>query len=107
MRQFHLLMTEKTHTAAFVIDDDLGPPVAFLDAISDLRIILAAYESSLSPVSQTGEEILAVLGSALHPYLRRCEQMSASLSNLSRCIMLFNCYNLARVFHYCSRTKNR
>ena len=90
-------MAEKTHTAAFAIDEDLGPPAAFLDAISDLRIILTAYESSLSPVAQTGEEITAVLNSALRPYLERCEQLSASLANLPRCTMLFNCYDLAKV----------
>jgi hypothetical protein len=107
MRQFHLLMAEKTHTAAFVIDDDLGPPAAFLDAISDLRIILAAYESSLSPVAQTDEEISAVLDSALRPFLRRCEQISASLSNLSRCTMLFNCYDLAKVLLLALLLNNR
>jgi hypothetical protein len=90
-------MAEKTHTAAFVIDDDLGPPAIFLDAISDLRIILGAYESSMSPVARTGAEISAVLESALHPYLQRCEQISASLSKLAQCTVLFNCYDLAKV----------
>lgn len=107
MRQFRLLMAEKTHSAAFVIDDDLGPPAAFLDAISDLRIILTAYESSLSPIAQTGEEITAVLDSALRPYLERCKQLSVSLSSLSRCTVLFNCYDLAKVYLHCLVTEQQ
>lgn len=97
MRQFHLLMAEKTETAAFVIDDDLGPPAVFLDAIANLRIILGAYESSLTPVAQAGSEISTVLESALHPYLQRCELVGTSLPKLARCTVLFNCYDIAKV----------
>ena len=97
MRQFHLLMAERTHTVLVSLDDDLGPPSFFLDAISDLRIILSAYDSSLAPLTQSDEELLSILDSALAPYLRQCEQLSLSLPKLSRCIMLFNCYDIARV----------
>jgi hypothetical protein len=97
MRQFHLLMAERTHTILVSLDDDLGPPFFFLDAISDLRIILSAYDSSLAPLTQSDEELISILDSALAPYLRQCEQLSLSLPQLSRCIMLFNCYDIARV----------
>src|SRR5205085_5584349 len=97
MRQFHLVMAEKTQTAAFVIDDDLGPPAAFLDAIVDLRVILGAYESSLTPLAQASSEISTVLESALHPYLQRCELVATSLPKLARCTLLFNCYDIAKV----------
>jgi Conserved oligomeric complex COG6 len=97
MRQFYLLMAEKTQTAAVVIDEDLGPPAVFLDAIADLRIILGAYESSLTPVAQAGSEISTVLKSALHPYLHRCELISTSLPRLAQCTVMFNCYDITKV----------
>jgi Conserved oligomeric complex COG6 len=97
MRQFHLLMAEKPHTVTFTLDEDLGAPVFFLDAISDLRIILSAYESSLAPISNDDQEISAIIESSLTPYLRQCEQMAKSLPELSRNIMLSNCYDLAKV----------
>jgi conserved oligomeric Golgi complex subunit 6 len=101
MRQFHLLMAERTHTVLVSLDEDLGPPSFLLDAISDLRIILGAYDSSLAPLTQNDEELSAILDSALTPYLRQCEQLSSSLPRLSRCVMLFNCYDIARVRQSC------
>ena len=100
MRQYQLLMSERTHSVIFTLDQDLGPPAVFLDTISDLRIILSAYESSLAPVAQTDEEISSILDSALFPYLRRCEEISQSLPTLSRFVMLSNCYDLAKVPGY-------
>jgi hypothetical protein len=90
-------MAEKAHNVVFTLDEDLGPPVFFLDAISDLRIILSAFDSSMAPVAQDNEEMYAIFDSALTPYLRQCEHMSESLSELSQCIMLSNCYDLAKV----------
>jgi hypothetical protein len=98
MRQFHLLVAEKAHSVTFTLDDDLGPPVFFLDVISDLRVILSAYDSSLAPIAQDNKEVSAILDSALRPYLRQCEQMSQTLPSLSRNIVLANCYNLAKVW---------
>jgi len=97
MRQFHLLMAEKAHNITFTLDEDLGPPVFFMDAIADLRVILSAYDSSLAPVARDDQEIASILESALSPYLRQCEDMSQSLSELSQFIMLSNCYDLAKV----------
>lgn len=97
MRQFHLLMAEKVHSIAFTLDEDLGPPVFFLDAISDLRVILSAYDSSMAPIARDDLEMLSILDSALAPYLRQCEQISLSLPELSQWIMLSNCYDLAKV----------
>jgi len=90
-------MAEKAHNIALNLDEDLGPPVFFMDAISDLRIILSAYDSSMAPASPDDQEMFSILDSALTPYLRQCEQMSQSLSELSECIMLSNCYDLAKV----------
>ena len=97
MRQFHLLMAEKAHNITFTLDDDLGPPVFFMDAISDLRVILSAYDSSMAPIARDDQEMFSILDSALTPYLQQCEQMSLSLPELSQWIMLSNCYDLARV----------
>ena len=90
-------MSEKAHNIAFTLDEDLGPPVFFMDAISDLRVILSAYDSSMAPIAKDDQEIFSILDSALTPYLRQCEQMSLSLPELSQCIMLSNCYDLAKV----------
>ena len=98
MRQFHLLMAEKAHTVAYTLDDDLGAPVFLLDAISDLRTILSAYDSSMAPLTRDDEELFAILDIALRPYLRQCEQISQVLPELSQCIMLSNCYDLTKVF---------
>jgi hypothetical protein len=100
MRQFHLLVAEKSHSVAFTLDDDLGPPVFFLDVISDLRVILSAYDSSLVPVAQDDAEVSAILDSALRPYLRQCEEMSKKLEAVARTIVLANCYDLAKVGYY-------
>ena len=97
MRQFHLLMAEKAQNIAFTLDEDLGPPIFFMDAISDLRIILSAYDSSMAPVSGDDQEIFSILDSALTPYVRQCEQMTQSLPELSKYIMLSNCYDLTKV----------
>lgn len=98
MRQFHLLMAEKAHNVMFTLDEDLGPPAFFLDAISDLRIILSAYDSSMTPAAEDNEEMSAILGSALIPYLCQCEHMLESLPELSQYIMLSNCYDIAKVY---------
>jgi Conserved oligomeric complex COG6 len=97
MRQFHLLIAERAHFVTFTLGDDLGPPAFFLDVISDLRVILSAYDSSLAPVTQDDKEISAIFDSALRPYIRQCEEMSHSLPALSRNIVLANCYDLAKV----------
>ena len=97
MRQFHLLMAEKAYNLDFTLDEDLGPPVFLMDAISELRVILSAYDSSIAPVTRDDEEMSSILDSALAPYLRQCEQLSLSLPELSQCIMLSNCYDLAIV----------
>jgi Conserved oligomeric complex COG6 len=97
MRQFYLLMAEKAHNIVLTLDEDLGPPVFFLDATSDLRIILSAYDSSMAPVAEDNEEMFAILDSALTPYLRQCEHIAESLPELSQYIMLSNCYDLAKV----------
>ena len=107
MRQFHLLMAEKAHNVAFALDEDLGTPVFFMDAISDLRIILSAFESSMAPVSKDDQEIFSILDTALTPYLRECEQISQSLPRLSECIMLSNCHDLAKVILSISRSNCR
>jgi Conserved oligomeric complex COG6 len=96
MRQFHLIMAEKAHNIVFTLDEDLGPPVFFMDAISDLRIILSAYDSSMAPIERDDQEVFSILDIALTPYLRQCEQMSLSLPELSQWIMLSNCYDLAK-----------
>jgi Conserved oligomeric complex COG6 len=97
MRQFYLLMAEKTHTVVYALDEDLGAPVFFLDAISDLRTILSAYDSSLAPTSSDSTEISTIMDSSLAPYLKQCEQMAKTLPELSRNILLSNCYDLAKV----------
>lgn len=97
MRQFHLLMAEKVHNIAFTLDEDLGPPVFFMDAITDLRVILSVYDSSMAPIARDDQEMISILNSALTPYLRQCEQMALSLPELSQWIMLANCYDLAKV----------
>ena len=97
MKQFHLLMAEKAHTVSYTLDEDLAAPVFLLDAISDLRIILSAYESSIDPVVRDDQELFAILDVALRPYIRQCEQVSQILPELSRRIMLSNCYDLAKV----------
>jgi Conserved oligomeric complex COG6 len=97
MRQFHLLMAEKAHTVTLTLDDDLAPPVFFMDAVTDLRTILTAYDSSMTPIARDDQEIHAIIESALSPYLRQCEGMVEPLVELSQCIMLANCYDLAIV----------
>jgi|SRR5271170_3001551 hypothetical protein len=97
MRQFNLLMSEKAHNTHFNLDEDLGPPVFFLDAVSDLRIILSAYDSSMAPIEHDEQEIHAILHVSLTPYLEHCEDISKSLPPLSQWIMLANCYDLAKV----------
>jgi hypothetical protein len=97
MRQFNLLMSEKSHNTNFNLDEDLGPPVFFLDAVSDLRTILSAYDSSMAPIEQDEKEIHAILDVSLTPYIEHCEDVSKSLPALSQWIMLDNCYDLARV----------
>jgi hypothetical protein len=90
-------MAEKAHNIAFTLDEDLGPPIFFMDAIADLRLILSAYDSSMAPIARDDQEVFSILDSALTPYLRQCEQMSLSLPELSQWIMLSNCYDLAKV----------
>jgi hypothetical protein len=107
MRRFHLLMADKTHHISFTLDEDLGCPAFFLDAIADLRIILAAYESSLAPITDESEQMSAVLESALWPYIKQCEDLSATLEPLSRCIILSNCYDLSQVTHRSCVLTNR
>jgi len=97
MRQFNLLMSEKGHNVNFNLEEDLGPPAFFLDAIADLRIILSAYDSSLAPVEQDEQEIRSILDISLTPYLEHCDEASKPLPGLSRWIMLVNCYDLAKV----------
>ena len=80
-----------------MLDEDLGSPSFFLDAIADLRIILSAYDSSLVPVGDESEQLVAILESALWPYIQQCEGLSRALPDLSRCIILSNCYDLAQV----------
>jgi len=98
MRQFHLLISEKAHNVLLSLDDDLAPPLFFMDAITDLRTILTAYDSSLTPMARDDQDVRSIVESALSPYLRQCEQMSESLPELSQCIMLANCYDLAIVW---------
>jgi conserved oligomeric Golgi complex subunit 6 len=97
MRQFHLLMSEKIHTIAPSLDEDLGCPVFLLDAISDLRVILGAYESSFVPASDDYQEISAIFNSALHPYLQQCEEIAKSFPELLQCIILSNCIDLVKM----------
>ena len=97
MRQFNLLMSEKAHNTTFNLDEDLGPPALLLDAVSDLRIILSAYDSSMAPIEHDEQEMRAILDVSLTPYLERCEEVSRSLPALSQWIMLANCYDLAKV----------
>jgi hypothetical protein len=97
MRQFQLLMSEKAHNIVSDLDEDLGPPAFFLDAVSDLRIILGAYDTSLAPVEHNELEVRAILDVALTPYLYHCEEVSRSLPTLSQWIMLANCYDLGKV----------
>jgi Conserved Oligomeric Golgi complex subunit 6, C-terminal len=97
MRQFHLMMAEKTQQPTRIVDDDLGPPPFFLDAMADLRIILGAYDSSSVPGVSGNDDLRAILESSLTPYIRRCEELSGSLPGLSATIMLYNCGDLAQV----------
>jgi len=107
MRQFHLLISEKAHNVPLNLDDDLAAPLFFMDAITDLRTILAAYDSSLTPVARDDQEVRSIIESALSPYLRQCEQMSESLPELSHYIMLANCYDLAIVWSSPCLTEDR
>ena len=91
-------MAEKAHSTIFSLDEDLGPPVFLMDAITDLRVILSAYDSSMAPITNDEQEIFSILDTALTPYIRQCEQLSSSLPELSQCIILANCYDLTKVF---------
>jgi len=97
MRRFHLLMTDKTHHITFTLDEDLGCPSFFLDAVAELRIILSSYDSSLTPITDESDQLSAILETALWPYVRQCEELSATMPDLSRCIILANCYDLSQV----------
>jgi Conserved Oligomeric Golgi complex subunit 6, C-terminal len=90
-------MSEKAHNINFNLDEDLGPPVFFLDAVADLRIILSAYDSSLAPIEHDEQEIRSILDVSLTPYLEHCDEASRSLPSLPQWIMLVNCYDLAKV----------
>lgn len=90
-------MADKVQSITFSLDEDLAAPSFFLDAVSDLRIILSAYDSSLAPITTESAELSSILESALWPYIQLCENLSESLSKLSRCIVLSNCYDLAQV----------
>lgn len=97
LRQFKALLREHIATVqsdSLQVSANLGPPLFFEDAIKQLRVIVATYETSLSASAGEQEEVDRLLAEAFDPFMLICEEMAKPLSPPDDSIFLINCWQM-------------
>ena len=82
---------------------DLSPPEFLQDALSDLKVLMASYETSLVPVTEREEDFKPILNAALDPYLEMCDRMGGELKAPGKHIFALNSFLAAKVCSSFSR----
>ncbi|KAL7268184.1 Golgi transport complex subunit 6 [Rhizina undulata] len=111
LRQFHSILQD--HVRAVQSDlpqapEDLSPPEFLVEALNELKQLMASYDTSLAPLEHREEEFYRILEEALDPYLSGCEELGRDLRAIDRIIFSLNCLFAAKaILEQFSFTKER
>jgi conserved oligomeric Golgi complex subunit 6 len=92
----------KTHVKFVIssspqVSEDLSPPEFLTTALSELKILMTSYDTSLVPQVEREEDFGKILNVALDPYLEICDKMSGEVKVPGRHVFGLNSFIAAKV----------
>ncbi|KAG0256026.1 Golgi transport complex subunit 6 [Mortierella polycephala] len=70
---------------------DLGPPPAMKETVSQLKEIMASFDTSFVQIDEGNQDFAPILSAVIDPLFQMCEIGAANLSAFNRAIYMINC----------------
>ncbi|KAI9840903.1 MAG: Golgi transport complex subunit 6 [Sclerophora amabilis] len=98
-RQFRGTMRDHVATVQGDVQqapNDLSIPGYLHDALSQLKILMKSYDTSLAPAESRESDFRPILAEALDPFIQKCEILAQEIDGPGSAIFFINCLSTAK-----------